>query len=120
MVKSFKELHVWQRAHQLTLEIYKVTESYPKAEIYGLVSQMRRCSVSICANISEGSGKQSVLEFCRFLEISSGSLHELKYYLVLSTDLKLITDSQYKKLNEESEVIGKMLYNLNQFYKKKK
>ena len=86
-MKDFRTLTVWQEAHQLTLSIYRVTKNFPKDELYGLTSQMRRCSASIAANIAEGCGRRGNAEFARFLQIASGSASELDYHLLLARDL---------------------------------
>lgn len=83
-MKDFRNLKVWEKAHQLTLEIYRSTKLFPREEMYGLISQMRRCSASIGANIAEGCGKRGNGEFQRFLQIASGSASELDYHLLLA------------------------------------
>ena len=85
-MKDFRDLRVWENAHNLTLEIYRTTAQFPREELYGLTSQMCRCSVSIAANIAEGCGKKGNGEFQRFLGIASGSASELDYELLLSKD----------------------------------
>ncbi len=85
-MKDYRDLKVWKRAHAVTLEIYRVTMRFPREELYGLTSQMRRCSASIGANIAEGCGKRSNAEFQRFLQIASGSASELDYHLLLTDD----------------------------------
>lgn len=112
MVKtqSFQDLFVWQKAHQLTLKIYSATKSFPKEEVYGLTSQMRRAIVSVSANIAEGYKKRGKLDKARFLNISEGSLNEIKYYLILSKDLKYInTETEYNELNNLVDEISKLL-----------
>ena len=109
--KNFEELNVWQKAHQVVLEIYKLTKLYPDEEKFGLVSQIRRSAVSVCANMAEGY-KKSTKDFVRFLEISEGSLEETKYHLILSRDLGYCTGSQFKQLNDSAEEVGKMLNGL--------
>lgn len=104
--KTFSELIVWQKAHQLTLNIYKMTEDFPKKEIYGLTSQMRRSAVSIPANIAEGYRKRGKLDKARFFNISQGSLEELKYYLILAKDLDYIEENLLEDLTTEE---GKLL-----------
>ncbi len=86
--KTFRDLVLWQRAHQFVLAIYKTTTSFPKHETYGIVSQIRRASVSIAANIVEGFGKRTIPDKARFLNIAQGSLQEVRYYLILAEDLK--------------------------------
>ena len=85
--KTFLDLQVWQKSHELTLSIYKFTSCFPKYELYGLSSQMRRASVSIAANIAEGFKKRSTREKLRFLGIAQSSLEECRYYLLLTQDL---------------------------------
>jgi four helix bundle protein len=84
---SFKQLIVWQKAHQLVLEIYKMTEKFPSSEMYGLTSQIRRASVSVAANIVEGYRKKTPKDKYKFMNISQGSLDETHYYLILCHDL---------------------------------
>jgi len=86
--RSFEDLIVWQKAHQLVLAVYRITSSFPKSEQFGLVSQMRRAAVSIPANIAEGFGKSGAADKARYLNISQGSLEELRYYLILTNDLE--------------------------------
>ena len=88
--KSFKDLIVWQKSYQLVLEIYKITKEFPKEEIYALAQQMRRASVSIPSNISEGYGRQCNKEYMQFLAMSYGSLCELETQYLLAIDLKYI------------------------------
>jgi four helix bundle protein len=85
-MKDFRRLKVWEKVHGLTLEIYMVTARFPREEMYGLTSQMRRCSASIGANIAEGCGKRGNNELHRFLYIASGSASELDYHLLLARD----------------------------------
>lgn len=104
--KNFKELIVWQRAHEFVLNIYDLTSNFPKEEIYGLIPQFRRAAISIAANIAEGYKKRSKKDKLRFLNIAEGSLEECQYYLVLSKDLKYGFNKEISiQLNE----IGKML-----------
>jgi four helix bundle protein len=113
-VKDFRTLEVWQRAHTLTLFIYQTTISFPSDERFGLTSQMRRCSVSIGANIAEGCGKSGNPEFHRFLQIASGSASELEYYLLLTHDLKYFPNSDLEKLATQLGVLRRMLTSLIQ------
>jgi len=108
-IKDFRQLRVWQKAHSLTLNIYKVTKKFPKEEMYGLTSQMRRASTSIAANIAEGCGRKTDADFCRFLIVALGSGAELEYHLLLSHDLTLLTDAEYESLQQELTEIKKML-----------
>ncbi len=96
-MKDFRDLQVWEKAHQLTLSAYKVTSGFPKEELYGLTSQIRRCAVLIAANIAEGCGKRGNGEFQRFLSIAAGSASELEYEFLLARDLKFINASSTAK-----------------------
>lgn len=114
-MKDFRDLRVWEKAHALTLHIYKVTKRFPKEELYGLTSQMRRSSASIAANIAEGCGRKTDADFRRSLIVALGSGTELEYHLLLSHDLKLLTDTEYESLQQELTEIKKML---NSFIRK--
>ncbi|MDH3943102.1 MAG: four helix bundle protein [Anaerolineae bacterium] len=111
-MKDFKKLKVWEKAHTLTLEIYRATGSFPKEELYGLTSQIRRASSSIPANIAEGYGRDSDAELRRFLNISSGSATELEYHLLLAKDLEFLPASLHQNINNELMEIQKMLAGL--------
>ena len=96
-MKDFKELKVWQKAHRLTLMLYQVTRIFPRQELYGLTSQMRRCSASLAANIAEGCGRRGNAELHRFLQIAAGSASELDYHLLLARDLHLLHEPDYRE-----------------------
>jgi four helix bundle protein len=99
--KTFQQLVVWQKAHALVLEIYKITADFPKAELFGITSQLRRSSISIAANIAEGFGKKGKPDKARFFNIAQGSLEETDYYLILVKDLGYTeTGHLQEKLNE--------------------
>lgn len=108
--KSFRELIVWQKAHQLVLDTYDLTKTFPKEELFGLTSQMRRASVSIPANIAEGYRKRGKADKARFMNISEGSLDELTYYFTLSKDLNYISQNQYEELNIKCTEVSKLLF----------
>lgn len=108
--KTFEDLEVWKKAHELVLEAYKVTRYFPNEEKFSLVSQMRRAAVSIAANIAEGFRKRTLKDKANFYNMSQGSLEELRYYLILSTDLGYLKDN--KTLNSQCEQTGRMLYGL--------
>ncbi|MDJ0730899.1 MAG: four helix bundle protein [Crocosphaera sp.] len=99
--KSFRDLLVWQKAHRLVLEVYRFTTHFPKTEIYGLTSQLRRASVSIPANIAEGFRKRGLADKVRFLNIAQGSLEECRYYLILAYDLDYGDSNKLMLLLEE-------------------
>jgi len=108
-MKDFRDLRVWDRSHQLTLQIYAATTNFPKHELYGLTSQIRRCSASIGANIAEGCGKRGNNEFQRYLQIASGSASELDYHLLLSRDLRFLPEPEYRSLAKQLMEVRKML-----------
>jgi four helix bundle protein len=111
-VQRFTELKVWQRSHELTLEVYRVTASFPSAERYGLISQLRRAAASVPTNIAEGTKRQSNQEYARFLNIAEGSLVETEYLAMLSRDLRFLArDASEALLNEITE-IARMLSGL--------
>jgi four helix bundle protein len=111
-VKDFRTLKVWEKAHHLTLAVYRLTESFPKCELYGITSQMRRCSASIAANIAEGCGHSGNGDFHRFLGTAMGSAAELDYFLLLSRDLVLVDDHVYEKLHDLVFEVKRMLSSL--------
>jgi four helix bundle protein len=111
-MRDFKKLKVWQRSHQLVLDIYKSTEKFPKIELYGLTSQIRRSAVSIPSNIAEGCGKEGQAEFARYLRIAMGSANELEYQLILSHDLQYLTAEVFETLIDEVNQLKKMLVTL--------
>jgi four helix bundle protein len=113
-MKDFRDLKVWERAHQLTLDVYKTTSGFPREELFGLTSQMRRCSASIGANIAEGCGKRGNNEFHRFLQIASGSASELDYHQLLARDLHFLPDVDYRRITSQLSQLRKMLTSLLQ------
>jgi len=119
-MQDFRKLTVWQKSHSLTLEMYKVTESFPKNELFGLISQIRRSCVSIPANIVEGCGRNSDPEFARFLSIAMGSATELEYHLLLAKDLGILGQTDYENLNKSLIGIKQMLNNFIKKIKPKK
>jgi len=111
--KSFKDLVVWQKAHQLVIEIYKMAKLFPQEEKFGLVSQMRRAAVSIPANIAEGFIKRSIKDKSNFYNMAQGSLEELKYYIILSKDLGYAKDENLLlKADEVGRLLNRLLSSL--------
>ena len=108
-MQNYKDLKVWEKAHEFTLRVYEITKLFPKEEIYCLTSQIRRASSSIPANIAEGCGKNSQLDFAKFLNISLGSANEAEYYLILSKDLKYLKIEDYDILIKTINEIKAML-----------
>ena len=105
-MKDFRNIKAWHRAHGLTLQIYKITESFPKEELYGLTSQIRRAAASIPTNIAEGCGRSTDVELARFIDIALGSTSD---HLQLSHDLGYIAENDYDMLNSETVEIKRML-----------
>jgi len=108
-VQDYKNLRVWQSSHRLALAIYHATRAFPREETYGLVSQMRRASISIPANIAEGCGRTTTNGLLRFLDIAMGSGSELEYYLLLARDLGYLTDDTCFTLEPHLLKVKKML-----------
>jgi len=111
-MRDFRELRVWEKAHELTLVVYRTTTTFPKAELYGLTSQMRRCSSSIPSNIAEGCGRSGNPELHRFLQIASGSGSELEYQLLLARDLNYLTPQDYQRVSSLTVEVRRMLTSL--------
>ena len=101
-MQDFRNLEVWKKAHLLTLDVYRLTERFPRTEVFGLSIQLRRGAASIPTNLAEGCGRAQA-EFGRFLQVAFGSACEVEYQLLLSRDLELITNEQYE------DVVGKLL-----------
>jgi four helix bundle protein len=116
-MQDFHKLKVWEKSHALVLELYQVTESFPKKEQFALTSQIQRAAVSIPTNIAEGCGKATSVDFKRYLQIAMGSSSELEYLLFLSRDLKYIEKEKYESLNASLVEIRKMLNGLIQSIK---
>ncbi len=108
-MKDFRQLQIWERSHQLTLQIYRITRLFPSDERYGLVSQMRRSASSVPTNIAEGCGRNSEADFARFLDHSMGSASELEYQLILSHDLEYLPIDQFNSTSSELIDIKRML-----------
>lgn len=111
-MKDFRSLNVWEKGHKITVSIYKLTQSFPKEEMYGLTSQIRRASTSIPTNIAEGCGRGSDADFARFLQMSFGSANETEYLLLLCFELGYISEENYIELNISIQEIKKMLSKL--------
>jgi four helix bundle protein len=105
--ERFQDLIVWQKSHALTMRVYKLTKSFPKEELFGLASQMRRAAVSVAANIAEGFSKKGRPDKARLMNISQGSLEELRYYFILSKDLGYLTaNADWTDLDEVARLLG--------------
>lgn len=110
--KGFRKLIVWQKAHELVLQVYKFTEKFPKYELFGLTSQIRRDMVSVPANIAEGYAAGGKGQFGRYLNIAQGSLAEVEYYLILALDLNYITQPQSEQAESLRAETGFLLHRL--------
>src|ERR1700688_3131907 len=108
-VKSFEDLTVWREAHRLTLEIYKLTTRFPGAEKYGIVSQLRRSSSAVPANIAEGFGRATTRELLRCLQIARGELEETRYFVLLSRDLGYMTTLEDENIGQHCNTIGRLI-----------
>ncbi|HET8864545.1 MAG TPA: four helix bundle protein [Gracilimonas sp.] len=111
---NYKQLEVWKKGIHLATSIYKLTKEFPKEEKFGIISQMRRCSVSISSNIAEGAGRNSDNEFRQFLNISFGSCSELETQLIISHKLEYLAKSEFEKISSDLSEIQKMIYTLIQ------
>jgi four helix bundle protein len=119
-MKDFRKLNAWNKSHILALSIYHVSNSFPKEEVYGLTSQMRRAGASIPTNIAEGCGREGDAEFGRFLQILIGSASELEYLLLLANELRFINSEIYNNLDNQVNEVKRMLITLVQKMKKPK
>ena len=108
-MQDFRNIQVWKKSHEFTLKIYKIICNFPKEEMFGLTSQLRRASTSIPTNIAEGCGRSSDAELTRFLYISMGSASESEYLILLSHDLKYINSAEMSSLNSSIQEIKMML-----------
>ena len=106
----YQRLRAWERCHQLCLAVYRSTNSWPSGERFGLTSQARRAAHSAAANIAEGSAKRGSREFRRYLDISLGSLSELSYTLLLARDLKILSDEEWRRLDQIHQKAGGMTW----------
>jgi len=118
-VKSFEDLTVWQEAHKLTLEVYKLTAKFPGSEKYGVVSQLRRCSSSVPANIAEGFGRATTRELLRCLQIARGELEETRYFVLLSRDLGYVTSEDCESNAQHCNSIGRLINALGSSLKRR-
>jgi len=111
-VQDFRELKVWRKSHELVLRVYKVTAAFPKSEIYGITSQIRRAAASVPANIAEGCGRSGNTELVRFLQIAMGSASELEYFLVLAGDLRFLPVQERDPIIADATEVKRMLASL--------
>ncbi len=112
MASHHKDLAVWQKAHKLTLEIYKATTSFPKEERYGIASQLRRAAFGIATNLAEGGARRSRREYVQFASVARGSASEVAYLLLVSRDLGYLNAEKFNELAEGYDHVSRMLTNL--------
>ena len=108
-MRNYRDLMVWEKAHKLTLAIYRETNAFPKEERFGITSQLRRASSSIPANLAEGCGRRSDGEMGRFVQIAMGSGAELSYHLLLCRDLGILGTAEFSRLSADLEEVMRML-----------
>ncbi|HMF92198.1 MAG TPA: four helix bundle protein [Candidatus Angelobacter sp.] len=108
-MRNYRDLQVWSKAYALSLELYRLSRTFPKEEIYGITSQMRRSVVSIGANLAEGCGRRTNAEMARFVRIAMGSASELDHHLLLCKDLGFLHDEDYKRTSRNLIEVRKML-----------
>jgi four helix bundle protein len=111
-MRNYRELEVWEKSHKLTVALYKLSRAFPKEELYGLTSQLRRAAVSIGANLAEGYGRRTAAELARFVRIAMGPASELDYHLLLCRELEFITVVEYERQSKELIRVRKMLFGL--------
>ena len=108
-MSDYRKLKVWEKAHALTLQTYAATKSFPREELYGLTSQLRRASVSIGSNIAEGTGRRSPREFAYFLRVAIGSAHEIQYQYLVARDLGWLSPAEHAALDRSAGEVRAML-----------
>jgi four helix bundle protein len=108
-MRNYRDLQVWSKAHNLTLELYRISREFPRDEIYGITSQLRRAAVSIGANLAEGCGRRGSAELARFVRVALGSASELDYHLLLSRDLGFMTSDDFSTASVKLTEVRKML-----------
>ena len=108
-MRNYRELQVWNKAHSLTIDLYRASRAFPREEMYGVTSQLRRAATSIGANLAEGCGRRTSNELARFVRIAMGSASELDYHLLLCRDLEFLKDDEFKKLSARLIEVRKML-----------
>jgi four helix bundle protein len=118
-INRFSDLTVWQRAHELTLATYRLTEKFPRSEQFGIASQLRRSAASVSANIAEGFGRRTTKELLRCLQISRGELEETRYFFILSRDLGHISPAEYEDLNGRCDSVGQLINALGRSLKER-
>lgn len=108
--KGYQNLNVWKESHQLVILVYKATQKFPKEELFGLTSQLRRAAVSVVANLVEGYARSSKKELLQFLSISIGSLAEVEYYLYLAHEITYLENDEFFIIEEKRRIVGNLLH----------
>jgi four helix bundle protein len=108
-MRNYRDLQVWGKAHNLTLELYRISRGFPREEVYGITSQLRRAAASIGANLAEGCGRRTSAELARFVRIAMGSASELDYHLLLSRDLGFMSPEEFTSASAALVEVRKML-----------
>lgn len=111
-IKSFTDLYAWQEGHKLVLMIYEITDKFPDKERFGLISQMRRCAVSITSNIAEGFSRNTVNDKCQFYSMTHGSLTELQNQLIIARDVKYLDKDNFTKIANQTVIVHKLITGL--------
>jgi len=111
-MRNYRDLQTWNKAHKLTLDLYKSSRTFPREELYGLTAQLRRAASSIGANLAEGCGRQTNFEFARFVRIAMGSASELDYHLLLAKDLGFLEADEHQNHSKALTEVRKMLWSL--------
>lgn len=111
-MQDFRDLIVWQKAHAVALDVYRLTADFPAAERFGLTCQIRRCATSVPSNIAEGCGRGSDADFARFVQIAMGSASELEYQMLLARDLRFLQDHDHSYINQRVQEVKRMLSGL--------
>lgn len=117
-IKTFKDLNAWQESHKLVLMVYKLTRTFPREELFGLTSQIRRCAVSITSNIAEGFSRNTYKDKIQFYCISLGSLTEFQNQVLIARDIEYINDENFNKIEEQSIIAHKLINGLIKSSKK--
>ena len=108
-IKSFTELTVWQKGHQLALLVYQLTADFPKSELFGMVSQLRRAAASVPANVAQGFGRRTTRELLRSLQIAAGEMEEVRYFLILGRDLGYLQGGRFDEANLLCDSVGQLI-----------
>jgi four helix bundle protein len=118
-IERFTDLRVWKQAHELTLLIYKLSETFPRSERFGIISQIRRSASAVPANIAEGFGRRTTRELLRCMQIARGELEETRYFLILARDLGHVQSAEFDRATAACDSVGKLINALGSSLKKR-